>query len=40
MVIAEIEFGINVVDDEALWNQTLDVIEEELERLGYGRMWK
>jgi hypothetical protein len=37
MAIAEIEFGISVIEDRRLWRNVLEVIEEELQRLGYGR---
>ena len=35
MAVAEIEFGISVVQDSELWDKTLNAVEEELESLGY-----
>jgi hypothetical protein len=36
MAVAEIEFGISI-DDRKLWRNVLEVIDEELQRLGYKR---
>jgi hypothetical protein len=35
MAVAEIEFGVSIIEDRELWRNVLDVIEEELQRLGY-----